>query len=59
MFGESDAMGMSIAISEAPDLAEQERIALQLAMEDEDEADNLLIDDDKANKSIVAHYNHA
>ena len=50
MFGESDAMGMSIAISEAPDLAEQERVALQLAMEDEDEADNLLIDDDEANQ---------
>lgn len=37
MFKDSDAIGMSIAIGEAVGLSEQERIAMQLAMQEEAE----------------------
>lgn len=45
MFGNSDAMGMSIAIGEAADLAEQERIAMQLAIEDDESDDEIDADE--------------
>lgn len=48
MFPDPDALGMSIAIGEAAGLPEQERLALQLAMEEEatqEEDDGLATDD--------------